>query len=174
MSNVIETPATHDTAAGEMLVQLRNLAQTIKGYGFSTKGQRRRLTTFATLPIPFMLEVAVALDASPAYAQHCGITGAQIREIVQFANAYAPVGSELVLVGTGVNDTVQVQLAEAGRLCLRAYRLAKGFHSPTDRELLMPHFAEMQRLLKRGRPSRVRAKPPETPAPAPKPETAKS
>lgn len=172
MSNVIETPVGHETAAGDMLVRLRELAHTVSGYGFSTKGRRRSLSTFATLPIPFMLEVAVALDASRAYADHCGITGAQIRDIVNFANAYGPVGSELVIVGTGVNDTVQVKLAEIGKLCLRAYRVARSFHSPTDRELLMPHVAEMQRLLGRGRPSRKGAKPPE--AATAKPETAKS
>lgn len=165
MSNVIETPVTHETAASEMVVQLRNLAQRISGYGFSTKGRRRSLTTFANVPVQFMLEVAVALDASERFAKACEVTGAEIRNIVNFANAYAPVGAELVLVGTGVSDTVQVKLAEAGKLCLRVYRMARSFHSPTDRELLMPHVAEMQRLLNRGRRKGAKAEePPAAPA----------
>lgn len=171
MSNVTETPTSHEVAASEMLVQLRALAQSVGDYGFITKGQRRRLNTVSTLPIPFLLSVAVALDASEALTRAAGITGAQIRDVVALANAYVPVADEMALVAGGMRDTVQAKRADTGQRALRAYRLAKSFNSPSDRELLIPHIEDMKRTLGRGRRKVVKPvaepKPPATVPPAP-------
>lgn len=159
MSNVIETPVSNDTAAGEMLVQLRAIVQQIRGFGFLGKGTRRQLTTSATLPDPFLLSLAVALDALPMLASASRITSAQLREVVDFSNAFTPVAAELQLIARGLEETIAARRAEAGQEALRTYSTAKSFNRPRDHEQFVPHLAEMKFNLGRGRAKAAPAKP---------------
>lgn len=134
-----------------MLVQLRALVQQIGGFGFLAKGTRRKLTPSATLPDPFLLSVAVALDALPSLAAASRISSVQLRDAVDFSNAYTPVVAELQLIARGLEETITARRAEAGQESLRTYSTAKSFNRPADHELFVPHITEMKITLGRGR-----------------------
>jgi hypothetical protein len=155
------TPNQYEKDAQEILVQIRALMQKVRGYGFVTKSHRKRLTPAAALKDPYLLSVAVAMDASADLAQATGITGAEIRDIVNFCNAFLPVVDEMRLAAAGLEQTIQTQRGEGGQKCLKAYSMAKSFNRPgADGALLVPHIADMKRTLGRGR-----KKPASLPAP---------
>ena len=179
MSNVTETPVpidsqppvnntaaptVHDLAAARMLTEIEQMVQTVRGFGFTSVSHRRRINPFSTVPTPFLLAVAVALDASPTLRAVAGVTGDELREKVSFCNAYAPVGDEMQLKGTGLVQSVRGERAAAGQLALKVYRVARGLNAPSDVEVLVPHLANMKRTLGRGG---TRKNTPDTPAETP-------
>lgn len=148
-----------------MLLQIRELARSIQGFGFAAKGRRLKISSKAALPDTFLDAAAVACDASPKLAAASGITGAEIRDTINFAAAFRSVAQELQLLGRGLEDTIAERRALAGTHSLRAYDLAKRMNAPEERELLIPHLANMERALRSVRPGPK--KPKTTPAPAP-------
>lgn len=156
-----ETPSSHETAASDSLAQIRTIMQGVPGYGFAGAKHRSRIGAVAAVPDRFLLAVALALDASPTLAAAAGVTGAELREAVSYAHAYRPFASELTLMGNGMLQGVQAKRADKASLAFKAYRLAKGYNSPADRQLLVPHIASMRAALGRGRPSVKATAPPE-------------
>lgn len=174
MSSVTETPVpattAHDTAAASLLTQMRDMVQNIRGYGFTSLKHRRRMSASTMVSTSFLLSAAVALDASEPLRRAAEATGDQIRDVVNFCNAYGPMADEVILRATGLQQTVQAQRDEAVRAALRAYRIARSFNSPSDRDVLVPTIADMKRTLGRGRKKVVKAPAPVTePAPAAEP-----
>ncbi|HTD83790.1 MAG TPA: hypothetical protein VK648_08380 [Gemmatimonadaceae bacterium] len=166
MADGTPTSNPHETEAQELLVQLRALMLKIRGYGFTAINQRRRLIPAASLPLAYVLSVGVAVDASEEFARVCGLTGPEIRDKVNFTNAFSPVIAELKLAAAGLEQTIQTQKGELGQKCLKAYSMAKSFNRPGDNgAVLIPHIADMKRTLNRGRKKTVQA-PPTAPVPA--------
>jgi len=159
MSNVTETPNSHEVAAREHLAQIRAIVQSVRGYGFATIKHRRRIGLPAAVSDAFLNAVAVALDASEAFANAAGVTGAQLRDAIAYTNAYRPVANELELMASGIAQGVWTTRAEAAGLALKAYRLSKGFNSPSGPELFVPHIANMKKALGRGRPKTIEPQP---------------
>ena len=158
MSNV-ETPSSHEIAARDGLAQIRAILHGVRGFGFSGSAHRRRIGLAAAVPDQFLLTVAVALDASPELAAMAGVTGAQLRDVLSYTNAYKPFSTELALLANGVNQGVTSTRFDGASLALKVYRLAKGFNSPTDPQLLVPHIANMKAALGRGRPKTTATEP---------------
>lgn len=148
----------HDTAAARLLGDVQSLVQTVRGYGFVSRTERRRINPTATLPTEFLLAVAVALDASEKLRQTTDITGDQIRDVISFCNAYGPAADEVRLKAEGVLQSVKSQRFEVGQVALRVYRFARDFHTPSEKELLVPHVENMKRLLARGPKKKAAAK----------------
>jgi hypothetical protein len=161
--SVIDTPVPHNEAANTILGQLRTIVQSIQGFNFVTTGQRRRLSSAASVPDTFLLTVGLALDASSDLATAAKVQGAELRDAVNFSNAFRAVATELEVVARGLRETIDARRADAGGRALRAYSLARSFNRPSDRDLLIPHLREMQRTLGRGR-RRVLTPPAEAPA----------
>jgi hypothetical protein len=152
MSGIIETLSSHDVAARDALAQIRAIVQAVPGYGFAGTMHRQRISFLSAVPDRFFYAVAVALDALPIVAAAAGVTGAQLRDAVAYSNAYRPFANELALMANGVVQGVIATRAEKASLGLKAYRLSKGYNSAADRELLVPHIANMREALGRGRP----------------------
>lgn len=166
-----ETPTPHSEAAATLVNQLRALMTTISGFGFVTKTQRRRLNASAAVPDAFLLQVAQALDASTEFATAARVQGVDLRDAVNFSNAFAPVATELQLFARGLLETIAVRRSDAGDRALRAYNVAKSFDRPSQRALLVPHLRDIKSSLKRGR-RKASTTLPEPPPPVGAPATA--
>ena len=166
MADETTTPNQYEKDAQEILVQIRALMQKVRGYGFTTVSHRRRLTPAATLPVSYLLSVGVAMDASPELSRATGLTGAEIRDVVNFFNAFSPVVDEMKLAAAGLEQTVQSQRGGIGQKCLKGYSMAKSFNRPADGGMLVPHIADMKRTLGRGRKKGSQTAP-TTPQPEP-------
>lgn len=171
MSTIPPTPINHEEVANAIIQQLRSMAQSIPGFGYAAKGRRRKISSVATLPDAFFEDVAVACDASPQLAVASNLTAAELRNVIILSRAYKSVANEMNLIERGILDTVAEIRAEAGQCALRTYSMAKSINRPEDRELLIPHVANMQRSLGRGRPSKRVTEPAKPTEPAPAPPT---
>jgi len=157
-----------------MLTELRNAVEKMAGFTHSAKTRRRKVSVSAAVDDAFLLAVATACDRHPELASGGQITGAEIRDLIAFTNAYAVVIGELAMLSRSVADTLAERRAGVAHKCRRVYQLAKSINRPEDRETLVPHMAAMQKYARRGgRPKRL-ATPPVAPiaAPAPLPPTA--
>jgi len=164
MSNIGETPpavtpTVHDVAAAKILGDIRTLMQTVRGFGFTSASHRRRINPSAAVSSDFLLSVALALDSSEALRKVSDVTPEQIRDIVSFCNAYGPVGEDMALTANGVTQSVREQRATVGTVALRVYRVARNFHTRAERDVLVPHIANMKRALGRGRKKGVKPEP---------------
>jgi len=157
-------PTVHDIAAAKILSDVQTLVQNVRGFGFITRGHRRRINPTATVPTEFLLAVAVALDASEKLRNTAEITGDQIRDVVAFCNAYEAAANDLMLKAVGLQDTVKTQRGSAGDVCLRVYRLSRDFNKGSDKELFFPHIENMKRALGRGRKKNKKSDPAVEPA----------
>ena len=154
MSNLPIEPVEHEKRAIAMMVQLRELGTTIHGFTFAAKGRRSRIASVATLPDEFLRAVAVACDAYPHLAAAGQITGDELRDVVQSSQAYTNVVNEMRIQAKGLEDTVAETRGDAGYRALRVYQAAKKINKPDERQALVPHLADMQRYLGRGRGKR--------------------
>ncbi|PYQ26987.1 MAG: hypothetical protein DMF56_21795 [Acidobacteria bacterium] len=144
--------------------------ESIRGYGFAGLKHRRRIGIAAALSDRFLNAVAAALDASERLSKAAEVTGAQLRDAINFTNAYRPFADNVELMSRGARQAVENARAEAGAQALKAYKIGRGMNSPGDRELLVPHLANIKEALGRGRPKTQAAQPttaPPTPTPTP-------
>ena len=170
MTTIPPTPINHEAIAEAIMLQAREIAQSINGFGYAATGRRRKISSTANLPDEFLEAVAVACDASPQLAAASELTGAELRSLITSSRAYTSAANELRLIGRGLDDTVAEHRSEVGQKALRAYAIAKSINRPDERELLIPHLENMKLTLNRGpRPSKKKTAPPPAPVPAPPP-----
>lgn len=172
MSTGPEAIPSHQETAQAMMIQLRQIATTVAGFAHLSSTRRRKITSSASLPDAFLQAVAVACDATPHLASSSQISGAEIRDGLGFSQAYTSVADELELLARGLRGTVANRRFDLGQRALRAYGMAKSINRPEDRELLIPHLADMKRTLGRGR-RHAAAVPPAEEVPIAKPEPVK-
>jgi hypothetical protein len=156
------TPIDFEQASAAILIQLRQLTQSITGFGFLTKARRRQITTSASVPDAFLKSTAITCDAQPDLGRAGDVTSSELRQVIEFTRAFNSVADELELLAKGLRDTVAGQRFDVARKALRVYALAKTFDGPTERTLLVPHLKNMKRDLGRSR-TKLPAEP-ETPA----------
>jgi hypothetical protein len=152
-----------------MLTELRSAIEKMAGFTHSAKTRRQKNSVSAAVEDGFLLAVAAACDKYPELASGGQITGAEIRDLIAFTNAYAVVIQELAMLSRSVADTIAERRAAVAQKCRRVYQLAKSINRPEDRETLVPHVTAMQKYARRGgRPKRL-ATPPVAPVAAPLP-----
>ena len=167
MAETTEPQVNHQQIADEILAAVQTATQRIEGFTFVPVGERRRVTVWANLPVPFLNAVATALDVSETLRGATGLTGAVMRDAIAFRNAYQGLADQLTLHGNGLRHTIAVKLAPVGNAALRAYEIAKAMNRASDSELLIPPLADMRRTLGKSRPS---PPPAEEPAPGTPPD----
>jgi hypothetical protein len=159
-------PIDDEKAAAAILIQVRQLTQSINGFSFSSQGRRRQITNSASVPDAFLQSVAIACDAAPELASAAHITSVELRKAIEFTRAYHSVADELELLAKGLRDTVAERRADVGRRALHVYNLAKSFNSGADRVVLIPHLKNMKRDLGKSRSKPATEQPePSTPTP---------
>jgi hypothetical protein len=171
MTSIPEVPSiNHEEAAHAILVQVRQLAESITGFSYSAPGRRRKLTPTATLPDTFLQSLAIACDALPVLGATAQLTSKELRQAIEFKRAYSSLADELEILAKGLRDTIAEQRSQIGQRALFAYEIAKRLTGLDDRVTLVPHLKTMRRDLGKTR-SRVVVPEPEPTTPTPAPTT---
>lgn len=137
--------------ATEILHSVRSIPARLSGFAFLPSSERRRLNVSSNLPVPFLNAVAHALDGAPPLMERSGPNATTLRNAIAFRNTFEGVANELIMVGNGLRHTITLQLSAAGKAALTIYAIAKALNFEDDRQLLIPHIADMKRTLGRSR-----------------------
>lgn len=143
----------------DLMVQVRELGQTVDGFNFAPVGRRAAIGAFASLPEEFLELVAADLDVNPSLGESCGITAAEVREALSFKRAFTNAANEIRLVAKGLDDTIAERMAYVGERCLHFYYSAKRATPRGATASAVPHLAEMKRALGKGRPRKKKPEP---------------
>lgn len=158
MSNVTETPMTHEEKAQLMILQLRQMAQTVIGYGLIPVGKRRQVSASAAVSDDFLATIGTALDGWPNFATAAELTGAEVRDGMSFIHAFGPLADEMFVIARTMRDTVTAKRAELSAKARRAYKIAKGFNDPADQSPPIIHLDAMKRALTKPRRKKTEEK----------------
>ena len=151
--SIIETPVSHAEAALRLLEELRRLQGSIAGFGVPPKplDPQTRPRGHRLLPNRFFDSLALALESSPQFAAAVTITAAEIRDMLRFCEAYAPIVDELERFARGMRYLVATRRANVGRRAVGAYRVAKGINLQVDISPPVPEVDAMKRAVTRKR-----------------------
>jgi len=156
MSELPVAPSEYGQRAFQLMIKVRELMTEIKGFRYSARGRRVKIGAASSLPEDFLQFLAIACDANPEFAERVKLTGAEIRDRLEFRREFLGFAAETHLVAKGVEDTVAEELAELGRRALKAYKVAQEMESGSEKESLVPHLEAMRRTLTRGRRRKVK------------------
>jgi hypothetical protein len=133
----------------------------------------RRLVVVASLPPAFIELAAVAVTNSATLVRGSGTDPAQIRNLMSFAEAYAPLADELEALAHFIRHSVTVARNNAGNDALTTYALAQRLAKRPETADLAPLVRDMRSALgTRFRNAKAKPAPPapvpQLPASAPK------
>jgi hypothetical protein len=151
---VSETPSTdapvtsHSEAAQAFVEQLRRMRETIPHFAIPTvKGGRQTLINSASLPPEFVELTTVARANSAALVRGDALSSAESRDLMAYADAYAPVAGELEALARFIRFSVDAAKARVGNEALTTYALARRLSRLPQYAHLAPHAADMRRAL---------------------------
>lgn len=143
----VEPPATsYHEAAQAFVDQLRRMRETIPHFTLPVqKNARRTLSSLASLPPEFVEQTAVARANNPALVRGEETSPAQSRDLMAYADAYAPVADELEAMAQFVRFSGAAAKAKAGIEALTTYSLAQRLVRRPEHAALAPYVADMRR-----------------------------
>src|SRR5262245_18963905 len=101
--------SVHSDAAQARVEEIRALRQKFPNLVIpASSAERQRLSKAASVPEPFIELTAVAVKNSPSLVRGGATDPEQIRDLMTFAEAYAPVADELEALATFVRHSVRV------------------------------------------------------------------
>ena len=162
----------HENNAQAIRLDIERLVQGIRGLTLLTSEQRRKYNVSGHVDDDYLRSVGLLLDANADVAGSSRLTGAEIREHLQFSSSYKDVGKELQLHGRMTDDTLLAERATIGERAMRAVKIARSINTPAGRASLVPHLEAIDRDFSRGRRKRQAVKP-EDPAAAAKKQEVK-
>ena len=158
--------ATHSENAQARVEEIRAMRQKIPNFVFPTvKGEHRRLTNAASVPPELIELTAVAMKNSAALVRGESTGPDGLRDLLAYADAYAPLADELEALASFVRHSVASAKNKAGSEALTTYALTQRLAKRPETADLAPLAEAMRRALGRGRKKKV------SPAPAPAPGT---
>jgi hypothetical protein len=164
MSELNILPSPHAEAAKALLDKIRALRAEVPRFVTEVPPrERRRLVPPAAVPPAVMESASVAIQSSERLAAAAATDAATLRDTYSYALAYEAVARELQAFAASVTHTVRVQRAAAGASALDVLALARRLARQKDGAELLPHVADMQRKLNRGRGRKAATKAPELP-----------
>ncbi len=159
----------YTVGAQALIVQARDMRLLVPKFILpATKADGRRLANAANLPPQFVELTAVAMTNSASLARPGAADPLQTRDLMSYAEAYAPFADELEAFAQFVRHSVAVAKNKVGRDALVTYALAKRLAKLPETVDLAPHVVDMTRALgKRGRKAKTQKAPvPATPVSA--------
>jgi hypothetical protein len=171
---VTDTQPPYLVTAQERVDEIRAMREKIPNFVIpSSKGERQRLTTAASVPPQFVEQVAMTIKNSEKLVAAGAADADRIRDLMNYAEAYDSVADELEAMAGFVRHSVTVAKNTAGSYALTTYALAQRLAKRPETAELAPSVAKMKSALgKKGRKAKVQPAPaPGTPAPAPAPVT---
>ena len=171
-NNEVPTQTTHTDGAQACVEEIRALRQRIPNFVIpESKAAGQRLGSAASVPKQFIELAAVAVKNSAMLVRGSGADPAQVRDLMSFAEAYAPVADELEALAHFIRHSVTRARNKAGSDALTTYALAQRLAKRPETADLAPHVDDMRRALSvRFRKSGSRQVP-STPAPSPGPQS---
>lgn len=151
MTTIPDSSSPHQDNAQAILLDLQRLIGGIQGLTLLTSERRRQLSTSGHVDEDFLRHMALLLDANSDVATACHLTGAEIRDHLNFFGSYQGVGAEMMLGGNKVEDTLLARHASVGERAMRGLKIARNINSPVGRESLVPHLEAIDREFVRGR-----------------------
>jgi hypothetical protein len=179
MTQVPEVPVTNPqpsylVTAQERVDEIRAMREKIPNFVIpSSKGERQRLTSAASVPPQFVEQVAMTIKNSAKLVAAGAADSDRIRDLMNFAEAYDSVADEFEAMAGFVRHSVTVAKNTAGSYALTTYALAQRLAKRPESADLAPHVDNMRIALgRKGRKAKAQPEPtPGTPAPAPAPVT---
>src|SRR5258708_948969 len=166
-----EVPQTSYTDGAQACVEeIRAMRQRIPYFVIpASSDAHRRINAAASVPQQFVELAAVAVKNSVSLVRGDGAEPAQLRDLMSFAEAYAPLADELEAFAHFIRHSVKVARNKAGSDALTTYALARRLAKRPETAELAPHVDDMRNALG-NRIRKAKAKQaPGTPAPAPAP-----
>lgn len=131
-----------------------------------SKKARLEIASAASVPPQFVDLAALAVRNHEELTRGGSFGLAQIRDRMNYADAYGPVADELEAMALFIRHSVTVAKNEAGSNALTTYALAKRLAKRPETANLAPHVEDMRLALgARGRKAKAKAKPAPQPAP---------
>jgi len=165
MTEATQVTLSHEEAAREMIVRIMAIVtERLPELAGTSKAQRRRLATAASVPDEFLEQIAVSIDHSPGMGTVHEITSDEARDMIVFSRVYNAVGEQLVQLGRAVQDVVVERRYDVGQRALGVYGTVKSANRP-NRKPAVSNAASLRRALGRsGRRKTPAAQAPDTPA----------
>jgi hypothetical protein len=165
-------PTSHTISAQARVEEIRAMREKIPNFVIPESIRaKQQIASVASLPPPFIELSAVAISNSSSLVRGGAADPVRIRDLMSFADAYAPLADELEAMASFVRHSVSTARNEAGREALTTYTLAQRLAKLPATADLAPYVTDMRNALgKRIRKSKAVAAP-TPPAPAPPPVT---
>jgi hypothetical protein len=148
----------HTKDAQERLEELRLMRDRIPHFVIpATPKETKRLSSAASVPPEFVELTAVAITNEKVLARGEGATPAEIRDLMSYADAYAPLANELEALAQFVRHSVTAARNKAGSEALTTYSLTQRLAKRPENAHLGPYVADMRRALGRVRTAAKKA-----------------
>ena len=145
---IIDTPISHAEAAQ----QLRRWREMIPHFVMPTStDETRRLSVAASVPPEFIELRIVAVVNQPPLVRNNGMTAAEVRDLMSYADAYDPLADELEAFAQFIRHSGTAARNLAGTEALTRYALAQRLAKQLRTAHLAPYVADMRRALGRGK-----------------------
>ena len=174
MSNNTEVPVattpqtSHQDEAVALIDDIRAMKQRVPNFAVpATKNAGRQLAAAASVPPPFVDLAALAIRNNEELTRGGNSGSVQMRDQMDFADAYDPVADELEALAHFIRHSVRVARNAAGSNALLTYSVAKRLAKRPETASLAPHVADMKSALGSGRKAKAKPSPkPATPVPS--------
>jgi len=144
----VETPYT--ASAQARVAEIRAMREVITKFAIPASSKvSQRLNSAASVPPQFVELTAVAVANSKALVRPGGIDPAESRDLMSYAEAYAPVADELEALAHFIRHSVRAARSKAGSDALTTYAMAQLLSKRPETADLAPHVADMRAALKK-------------------------
>lgn len=160
--------SVHSDAAQARVQEIRAMRQQIPNFVIPTdKSERRKLSRAASVPSAFVERTAVAVKNSPLLVRGGATDPERARDLMSYAEAYAPVADELEALAAFIRHSVTTAKNRAGSDALTTFALANRLARRPENAELLPHVDDMRRALgAKGRKTKAPAPPQVSPPPS--------
>src|SRR5918911_766851 len=140
--------SVHSDGAQARVQEIRAMRQLIPNFVIPTdKSERRKLSKAAAVPAAFVERTAVAVKNSPSLVRGGATDPESARDLMSFAEAYAPVADELEALAAFIRHSVTTAKNKAGSDALTTFALARRPAQRPENAELLPHVDDMRRAL---------------------------
>ena len=134
-------------------------------------GDGRQIAAVASVPAGFVERINVAVTNTPTLGREVVVDPALSRDLMTYADAYAPLADELEALALFVRHSVASARHTAAIDALTTYALAQRLAKrPEHAAELAPHVQDMRQALGRRRKAKQPAPTTPTPSPTPTPQ----
>lgn len=152
VSDVQNNP--HYAAAQERIQELRRMRELVPHFAIPASARdSKRLNNAASVPPQFVELTAVAMTHQNTLVRGDSIPPAEIRDLMSYGDAYAPLADELEALAQFIRHSVAAARHAAGTEALTTYALVRRLAKQPKNAGLAPYVTDMRRALGRVRTS---------------------